>query len=138
MEQNRYIPLYDIGENTGLVGLVKKYNPNYEQKLKIIDNALDKISTKSRPESRAVSEVDYSEFTPKFNGLKNTNIHNNNIHKPEYNSSNILNSDFKQQRFPFKLSSNNNISINNYTFQMPKNNSFAKQIISNYEATPSI
>ena len=137
MEQNRYIPLYDIEENTGLVGLVKKYNPNYEQKIKIIDNALDKISTKSRAESRAVSEVDYSEITPKFNLLKNTNIHNN-THKLEYNSSNILNSDFKQQRSPFKLSSNNNININNYTYQMPKNNSFAKQIISNYEATPSI
>ena len=45
----------DIEENTGLVGLVKKYNPNYEQKVKIIDNALDKISIKSRAESRAIS-----------------------------------------------------------------------------------
>ena len=118
-EKNRYIPMYDIEENIGLAGLVKKYNPNYDQKVKLIDNALDKISIKSRAESRAVSEIDMNEFTPKFT-FKNKII--------EYNGSNN-----GRQRSPLNINSNNNQMIN---FQMPKNNSFAKQIISNYEATP--
>ena len=130
--QNRYVPMYDIEENTGLVGLVKKYNPNYDQKIKMIDNALDKISTKSRVESRAVSEIDSSEFNQKFSGFKNNNnINNNNINnnKMEYN---ITNTDIKQKS-PFKLNYNYN-----YNHQMPKNNSFARQLISNYEGTPVI
>ena len=126
--QNRFMPMYDIEENTGLVGLVKKYNPNYEQKIKIIDSALDKISTKSRAESRAVSEVDSSEFNQKCQGLKN-----NNNKVIEYNFSNINNTDAKK-RPPFKFNQNNY----NYYHQMPKNNSFAKQLISNYEGTPVV
>ena len=136
-EQNRIIPLYDIEENTGLVGLVKKYNPNYEQKIKIIDNALDKISIRSRAESRAVSEVDFSEFAPKFNGLKNNNnINNSNKKEYNYNFSNQIITD--KQRSPFKLISSNKNNYNYNNYQMPKNNSFAKQIISTYEATPII
>ena len=123
-DRNKYIPMYDIDENTGLVGLVKRYNPNYEQKIKIIDNALDKISIKSRAESRAISEIDSNEFAPKFTTIKS----NNYINRIEYNGSNI-----DRQRSPFKLASNNN-----YNYQLPKNNSFAKQIISNYEGTPVI
>ena len=127
--QNSYVPLYDIEENTGLVGLVKKYNPNYDQKVKIIDNALDKIIAKSRVESRAVSEADFTEYNPKFSGLKKTN-NNTIITKIEYN--NPFKAD--RQRSPFKIKTNNSNNYNKY--QMPKNNSFAKQIISNYEATP--
>ena len=127
-DRNRYIPMYDIEENTGLAGLVKKYNPNYEQKVKIIDNALDKISIKSRAESRAMSEIDMNEFIPKF-----TLVKNNNTNKIiEFNGSNM-----EKQRSPYKLSQNYNYNYNN-NYQMPKSNSFAKQIISNYEATPII
>ena len=130
-EPNKFIPLYDIDENTGLVGLVKRYNPNYEQKIKIIDSALDKISVKSRMESRAVSEIDPSEFAPKFSLVKNANhnnINNNNSNKIEVSSANKFFID--RQRSPL------NYKFNNYNHHMPKNSSFAKQIISNYEATP--
>ena len=128
-EQNKFFPIYDVEENTGLVGLLKKYNPNYDKNIKIIDSALDKISTKSRAESRAVSEVDFTEYTPKFSGIKNNN--NNHITtKIEYDIP------FKvdKQSSPLKIQSNNSNNFNKY--KMPKNNSFAKQIISNYEATP--
>ena len=107
-DDKRSIPLYDIEENTGLVGLVKKYNPNYDQKIKIIDNALDKISTKSKVESRPASEVDYSDFLPKFNGVKNTNyinINNSNKKQYNYNFSNIIKTE--KQKSPFKLNSAN-------------------------------
>ena len=133
-EPKRYIPICDIDENTGLVGLVKKYNPNYDQKIKIIDNALDKIGgTKSRADSRAMSEVDFKEFAPKYQFKSNVT---NNNHKNDDTSSNFYKND--RQRSPFSLITNNN-SNNNYNFnnhQIPKNYSFAKQIISNYEGTP--
>ena len=58
--------MYDIEDNSGLFGLVKKYNPNYDQKLKMIDNVLDKIESESRAESRAMSELDPKEFNSKF------------------------------------------------------------------------
>ena len=131
IEQNKFIPLYDIEENTGLVGLVKKYNPNYDQKIKIIDSTLDKISLKSRNESRAVSEIDISEFTPNYKGLKNIN---NSNQKLQYNSSNKLQNESKEQTLNIKLNNLNHNFI--YRHQIPKNNSFAKQLISNYEATP--
>lgn len=35
--------LNNIEENTGLSGLIQKYNPNYKLKLKIIDDAIDRI-----------------------------------------------------------------------------------------------
>ena len=136
-DDKRSIPLYDIEENTGLVGLVKKYNPNYDQKIKIIDNALDKISTKSKVESRPASEVDYSDFLPKFNGVKNNNyinINNSNKKEYNYNFSNIIKTE--KQKSPFKLNSANNYNYSNSNHYIPKNSSFAKQLISNYEATP--
>ena len=132
-EQNRIAPMYDIDENTGLVGLVKKYNPNYEQKIKMIDNALDKIIPKSKMGSRAPSEADFSEFENNFK------FRNNNTYKVDDTSSNFIkfnNNNNNNQRSPFKLASNTSSKFN-YT-QIPKNFSFAKQIISTYEGTPII
>jgi hypothetical protein len=39
--------LNNIEENTGLSGLIQKYNPNYKLKLKIIDDAIDRIGNSS-------------------------------------------------------------------------------------------
>jgi hypothetical protein len=132
-EQNRIATMYDIDENTGLVGLVKKYNPNYDQKIKMIDNALDKIIPKSKMGSRAPSEADFSEFENNFK-FKNKNNYNDDT------SSNFIkfknNNYYNNQKSPFKLVSNTNSKFN-FT-QIPKNFSFAKQIISNYEGTPTI
>ena len=132
-EQNRIAPMYDIDENTGLVGLVKKYNPNYDQKIKMIDNALDKIIPKSKMGSRAPSEADFSEFE------NNYKFKNNNTYKVDDTNSNFIkfnNNNNNNQRSPFKLASNTNSKFN-FT-QIPKNFSFAKQIISTYEGTPII
>ena len=103
--------MYDIEDNSGLFGLVKKYNPNYEQKIKMIDNYLDKIETESRAESRAMSELDPKEFNSKFNSNKKNK--SNNIE----NKKSILN-------------------YTPYNKKMNKNISFVNKLISNYEATP--
>ena len=80
-----------------------------------------------------MSEVDFKEFAPKYQFKSNVT---NNNHKNDDTSSNFYKND--RQRSPFSLITNNN-SNNNYNFnnhQIPKNYSFAKQIISNYEGTP--
>ena len=110
-EKKQYTQMYDIEDNSGLFGLVKKYNPNYEQKIKMIDNYLDKIETESRAESRAMSELDPKEFNSKFNSNKKNK--SNNIE----NKKSILN-------------------YTPYNKKMNKNISFVNKLISNYEATP--
>ena len=110
-EKKQYTQMYDIEDNSGLFGLVKKYNPNYEQKIKMIDNYLDKIETESRAESRAMSELDPKEFNSKFNS--NNKNKSNNIE----NKKSILN-------------------YTPYNKKMNKNISFVNKLISNYEATP--
>ena len=110
-EKKQYTQMYDIEDNSGLFGLVKKYNPNYEQKIKMIDNYLDKIETESRAESRAMSELDPKELNSKFNS--NNKNKSNNIE----NKKSILN-------------------YTPYNKKMNKNISFVNKLISNYEATP--
>ena len=121
-EKNDYAQLYDIEDNSGLFGLIKKYNPNYEQKVKMIDNFLDKIESESRVESRAMSEIDMKEFTPKFIQNKNRNTRKNIIIEDKNNQ--------------IRPSNYNNNNINNN--RMPKNGSFVNKIISNYEASPTL
>ena len=110
IKKNEYIPPYNLEDNSGLFGLVKKYNPNYEKKVKLIDNVLDKIESESRAESRAMSEIDNREFIPKFQ--KNNN-RDEGEKKDETRKNNYSN---KQN--------------------MVKNYSFADKIILNYEGTP--
>lgn len=44
--ENSYSRILDnIEENTGLSGLIQKYNPNYKLKLKMIEDALEKIES---------------------------------------------------------------------------------------------
>ena len=122
-EKNEYSQIYEVEDNSGLFGLVKKYNPNYDQKIKMIDNVLDKIESESRAESRAMSEIDMKEFAPKF---KQTNNHNKrrNIMVENKNTNQINPSIFSKK----------NINSN----QMTKNCSFVNKIISNYEASPTV
>ena len=118
-EKNEYKQIYEIEDNTGLFGLIKKYNPNYDQKVKMIDNVLDKIESESRAESRAMSEIDMKEFAPKFIQIKNKKYENNNNNNKNNNIKN------NQMRTTF---------YNN----MVKNNSFVNKLISNCEASPTV
>ena len=124
-EKNEYTQMYEIEENSGLFGLIKRYNPNYEKKVKMIDNVLDKIESESRAESRAMSEIDMKEFTSKFqsknkDSRKNINLDSNN---------NIKNNNNQIIR-PSLYNNNNN--------KMQKNGSFVNKIISNCEASPIV
>ena len=124
-EKNDYSQLYEVEDNSGLFGLVKKYNPNYDQKLKMIDNVLDKIESESRAESRAMSEIDMKEFAPKFKQANNKNIRKNIIVENKNKNNNQINP---------SIFSKKNINSN----QIAKNCSFVNKIISNYEASPTV
>ena len=118
-ERNDYVNMYNNEEdNSGLFGLIRKYNPNYEKRVKMIDNVLDKIESESRAESRAMSEIDMKEFAPKFKQIRKI-PENNNI---ENKKKEIIRPSF--------------FNINNK--ENNKNNSFVNKIISNYEGSPIV
>ena len=117
-ETNEYISMYNEEDNSGLFGLIRKYNPNYEKRVKMIDNVLDKIESESRAESRAMSEIDIKEFAPKFKQIKNKRYENNDTNRK---NEPVIRPSFY----------NNNKEMN-------KNSSFVNKIISNYEGTPIV
>ena len=131
--------------------MINKYNPNYKLKLRIIDEAIEKIGNNNNKlkKKNSFGESEYSVLNA---NLKNknkkqssVNINLNNINdnaslfnNNEMNNSNNLN-DSKYE------ASNNNIVINlnntNRTkkhYFMKRNTSFAKSILSNCEGTPQL
>ena len=52
--------LDNIEENTGLSGLVQKYNPNYKLKVKVIDEALEKIGNDSKLKKN-INNINFNE-----------------------------------------------------------------------------
>lgn len=80
--------LNNIEENTGLSGLIQKYNPNYKLKLKIIDDAIDRIGNSSNLKKKdSYNETEIS--------MLNSNKNNNNSQFNEiFNNSNLNDSKF--------------------------------------------
>ena len=95
--ENSYSRILDnIEENTGLSGLVQKYNPNYKLKLKLIDDALEKIGN-----SRKKNSFNDTEISILYN--KNNDNNTSQINELINNSNNFLNDS--------KFGANNNIPI---------------------------
>jgi hypothetical protein len=95
--ENSYSRILDnIEENTGLSGLVQKYNPNYKLKLKLIDDALEKIGN-----SRKKNSFNDTEISILYN--KNNDNNTSQINELINNSNNFLNDS--------KFGTNNNIPI---------------------------
>ena len=66
--------LNNIEESTGLSGLIQKYNPNYKLKLKIIDEALEKIGNNSKLKKKNSYNFNDTEIS-----MINSNKNNENI-----------------------------------------------------------
>ncbi len=84
MENSYSRILNNIEENTGLSGLVQKYNPNYKLKLKIIDEALEKIGSNRKKNSFNETEISMiytnknnNENVSQLNEINNSNININ-------------------------------------------------------------
>jgi hypothetical protein len=100
MENSYSKILSNIEENTGLTGLIQKYNPNYKLKLKVIDDALEKIgNTKKKNNSFNDTELSI---------LCNNRNNDNSIH---YND-NVINSNSNLNDSKYG-NSNDIIPINN-------------------------
>ena len=101
----------------GLTGLMKKYNPNYETKMKIIDDALSQI------EEQPVFNI-YSSPTKKKTILKGSR--NTNTNSYIFLKSNMKNTfDFKDGDEMSKESA----------YNKPRNTSFTKNIINSFTET---
>ena len=87
MENNYSKILNDIEENTGLTGLMQKYNPNYKLKLKVIDDALEKIGN-NRKKNNSFNDTELSI-------LYNNKNNDNSIHYLDMNNSNFNLNDSK-------------------------------------------
>ena len=118
--ENSYSRILDnIEENTGLSGLVQKYNPNYKLKLKLIDEALEKIGNE-----RKKSNFNDTEISILYTNKNNDNtIQLNDL----MNNSNNINDS--------KIGNNNNFNSsllnNNIKGKIPKGKKFFKNQIYN-------
>ena len=147
-EDNYSQIINNIEENTGLTGLVNKYNPNYKLKLKIIDEALEKIgnnyNNKNKPKKKnSIGDLDSTNKNPSVN--ININNINNNDNISVYNTNNDNgNNNINLNESKYDIN-NYNIIINlNGTnkgkkhYFMKRNTSFARTILSNYEGSPQL
>ena len=132
---NNLSSLYEAEKReAGLSGLLKKFNPNHEVKIKIIDDALSKVGDE-----------------PKFIFKRNYNEYNNNERMTTLRAkppNALLNSNASMNgTMPFGMrrtyiskygdnyGEQNNYYNNYYTNIKPRNSSFAKTIIENYNET---
>ena len=146
-EDNYSQIINNIEENTGLTGLVNKYNPNYKLKLKIIDEALEKIgnnyNNKNKPKKKnSIGDLDSTNKNPSVN--ININNINNNDNISVYNTNNDNGNNINLNDSKYDIN-NYNIIINlNGTnkgkkhYFMKRNTSFARTILSNYEGSPQL
>ena len=112
------LPNSDLGSR--ITGLIKKYNPKHEEKIKKIDEAIELAESNSRVVSLAASEIgDFNKFK-KANKLRS---------KTPFGDTSVQN----------LAQSNININMADLgktygSIVVPRNVSFAKNLIDNYEA----
>ena len=111
------LPNSDLGSR--ITGLIKKYNPKHEDKIKKIDEALDLAESRSKVVSLAASEMG------DFNKFKGGNKIRS---KTPFGDNNSINN----------LGQSINVNVNDLaktygTVIVPRNVSFAKNLIDNYE-----
>ena len=86
--------LNNIEENTGLSGLIQKYNPNYKLKLKIIDDAIDRIGNNSNLKKKdSFNETEISMLNSNKNNDNsqlNEIVSNSNLNDSKYGNNGII------------------------------------------------
>ena len=114
-----YVSLPNSNLGSRITGLIKKYNPNHEQKIKVIDEALELAESNSRAFSLAPSEMgDYNKYRSPKKFRNKTPFGDNASQNLEQSTINL------------------NVSELGKTYGsvfVPRNVSFAKNLIDNYE-----
>ena len=112
-----YYTSNDIDSNTGINGLLKKYNPNYTNQLNIIDKAMKKINrtntnecfSDNNKEENKKNENDLKGIKNNYQKINNNNFSKNIIKNYEPNPS-VEKMELKKQKNEFNISQ----AINNY------------------------
>ena len=86
---NNYCTANDIDANTGINGLLKKYNPNFNQQLNIIDKAMKKINNTTENGTGIMQEENEKNNLNKYN--TNRENQNNKTNNTSF-TKNIINS----------------------------------------------
>jgi len=151
-EDNYNQIINNIEENTGLTGLVNKYNPNYKLKLRIIDEAIEKIGN-NNPKLKKKNSFGESEYSAlNTNNINNNkkqssiNINLNNINDKDsiFNNNEMNNSNNNLNESKYETNNNqiiinlNNTNRTKKHYFMKRNTSFARSILSNCEGTPQL
>ena len=111
------LPNSQLGSN--ITGLIKKYNPKHEEKIKVIDEALELAESQSRLMSLAASEMGENKL--KAIKLKGKTP----FGEPEHNLVNSANN--------INVINVNDLGKTYGTVLVPRNVSFAKNLIDGYE-----
>ena len=107
----------------GLTGLIKKFNPNHEEKIKIIDDALSKIGDEPKNIKNFYYEYNTNNKTTTLRNRPNILL-NSNATVNGFNKINNLRKSYVTK-----------IGESNYYSGKPRNSSFAKTIIENFNET---
>ena len=107
---SNYLILDDADSNMGFTGFLKKYNPNYNKQLNIIDKAMENINTKSKKSKDSLTETN----------LETRKQNNNKVGEQK-------DGEDKDAQ-----------SICNSNYSRIKNINFSKKIIKDYEPTPTL
>ena len=128
---NSYLAVSDIDSNTGINGLLKKYNPNYAQQLNIIDKAVKKINQNNNENEQNKNNDSKNLEENGLKNKKNSVIPNHENHYKKINNSsftkNIIQNyeanpslqkmELKKQKNEFNISQAINHYNNNRSFQ---------------------
>ena len=134
LEDNNINTYQELGKDeAGLAGLIKKYNPNYEQKIKDIDDAINNINNGNKIK---ILKKGIKVYDGRYD---NEYIITNNNSNLREKSNSILKSNlsFFSNNLNFKLRKSNIAMINNNKSRNKQRNSssFAKTIIENFNET---
>ena len=120
---NDDINLVNISEKkeAGLTGLMKKYNPNYESKIKIIDDALSRI------ERAPTYNISISPSKKKYFSRQRNNNLLNSTENTKFFSSTVFRKSFECEEGKDFVQDN--------IYNKPRNTSFTKNIINKFTET---
>ena len=125
--------LSNIEENTGLSGLIQKYNPNYKLKLKIIDDAIEKIGNNKKKDNLNESGI----------SMINSNKYESSQYNDAINNSNLNDSKIDINSYYFiKMNTSKGTETKGLAkrkhYLTKRNSSFANNILSNFDGTPQV
>ena len=129
--------LNNIEENTGLSGLIQKYNPNYKLRLKVIDDAIEKIGNINKMSKKDIlNESEISMINS--NKYNDSSQLNDAINISNLNDSKIDNNTYFFTKMNTTKGTETKVLGKRKHYLMKRNSSFANNILLNFDGTPQV